>query len=48
LINEPWTPGDIGDIWSLIRRRIRQWEAMAWRKVKKECPYKQLKKQIFS
>jgi len=48
LINEPWTPGDIGDIWGLTRKGIRQCETMAWRKVKKECSYKQLKKKYFS
>ncbi len=48
LVHEPWTPGDIGDIWGLTREEIRRCEAMAWKKVKKEPPYKQLKKQMFS
>jgi len=44
LINDPWTPEDMGDIGDLTRRWIKQCEAMAWRKVKKEYPYNQLKK----
>jgi len=41
LIDEPWTPEEIGDIWGLTGEGIRQCEAMAWKKVQKECPYKQ-------
>jgi DNA-directed RNA polymerase sigma subunit (sigma70/sigma32) len=43
-----WTREEISDAWGLTREEIRRCEAMAWRKVKKERPYKQLKKQIFS
>jgi DNA-directed RNA polymerase sigma subunit (sigma70/sigma32) len=39
LIDEPWTPEEIGDIWGLTRKGIRQYEEMAWRKVQKECLY---------
>jgi DNA-directed RNA polymerase sigma subunit (sigma70/sigma32) len=38
-INEPWTPEEIGDIWGLPENGIRQCEALAWRKVQKECSY---------
>ncbi len=46
LIMNPWTSEEISNAWGLTRRRIRQCETMAWRKVKKEYPYKQLKKQF--
>jgi DNA-directed RNA polymerase sigma subunit (sigma70/sigma32) len=46
LIEEPWTPEEIGDIWGLTKKRIRQREGIAWRKVQKESPYKQLRKPI--
>jgi DNA-directed RNA polymerase sigma subunit (sigma70/sigma32) len=48
LIDEPWTPEEIGDIWGLTEKRIRQREEIAWRKVQKEGPFKQLKKQLVS
>jgi DNA-directed RNA polymerase sigma subunit (sigma70/sigma32) len=48
LIDEPWTPEEIGDIWGLTEKRIRQSEGIAWRKVQKENPHKQLKKPFFS
>ena len=41
LINEPWTPEEIGDIWGLTEEGVRQCEALAWRKVQKECSYQQ-------
>ena len=44
LIDEPWTPKEIGDIWGLTKKRIRQSEEIAWRKVQKENPHKPLKK----
>ena len=47
-IIHPWTPEEISDAWGLTKETIRQCEAMAWRKVKKGCLYKQLKKSIFS
>jgi len=48
LIDEPWTPEEIGDIWGLTKKRIRQCEEIAWRKVQKESPHKQLKKPLVS
>ena len=48
LIDEPWTPEEIGDIWGFTGRGIKRCEAIAWRKIEKKCSYKQLKKQIFS
>jgi len=48
LIDEPWTPEEIGDIWGLTKKRIRQCEGTAWRKVQKEGLSRQLKKPIFS
>ena len=47
-IIHPWTPEEISDAWGLTNETIRQCEAMAWRKVKKGCLYKQLKKSICS
>ena len=47
-IIHPWTPEEISEAWGLTREGIRQCEAVAWRKVKKGCPYKQLKKPFFS
>jgi DNA-directed RNA polymerase sigma subunit (sigma70/sigma32) len=47
-INESWTSEEIADIWGLTSKRIKQLEAMAWRKVQKGSPYKQLKKLTFS
>lgn len=37
-IIHPWTPEDISEAWGLTREAIRQCEAMAWRKVRKEYP----------
>jgi len=48
LIDEPWTPEEIGEIWGMPMRRIEECESVAWRKVHKKCPSKQLKKPIFS
>jgi DNA-directed RNA polymerase sigma subunit (sigma70/sigma32) len=48
LIDEPWTPEEIGDIWGLTRKRIRQWEIIAWGKVRKEGLSKRLKHPLFS
>jgi len=45
LISESWAPEEIGDIWGLTRKRIKQCEAMAWRKLKKERPYSIVKEQ---
>ncbi len=47
-IIHPWTPEEISEAWGLTNRAIRQCEAVAWRKVKKEYSYKQLKKPISS
>jgi DNA-directed RNA polymerase sigma subunit (sigma70/sigma32) len=47
-IIHPWTPEEIGEAWGLTREAIRQCEAMARRKVKKEYPSKPFKKPIFS
>jgi DNA-directed RNA polymerase sigma subunit (sigma70/sigma32) len=48
LIDEPWTPEEIGDIWGLTRKRIRQCEEIAWNKMQKESPNKQLKRPLVS
>jgi len=48
LIDEPWTPEEIGHIWGLTKKRIRQCEEIAWRKMQKESPHKQLKKPLVS
>ena len=48
LIDEPWTPEEIGDTWGLTKKRIRQCEGIAWRKVQKESLYKKLKQPILS
>jgi DNA-directed RNA polymerase sigma subunit (sigma70/sigma32) len=48
LIDEPWTPEEIGDIWGLTKKRIRQSEVIARKKVQKEGPYNQSKKQLVS
>ena len=48
LIDEPWTPEEIGDIWGLPRKRIRQCEEIAWNKMQKESPNKQLKRPLVS
>jgi DNA-directed RNA polymerase sigma subunit (sigma70/sigma32) len=48
LIDEPWTPEEIGDIWGLTRKRIRQCEEIAWNKMQKENPNKQLKRPLVS
>jgi len=48
LIDEPWTSDEIGDIWGMTKKRIRQSEEIAWRKVQKEGPYNQSKKQLVS
>ena len=48
LIDEPWTPEEIGDIWGLTRKRVRQCEEIAWDKMQKECPHKQLKRPLVS
>jgi DNA-directed RNA polymerase sigma subunit (sigma70/sigma32) len=47
LISESWASEEIGDIWGLTEEKIKQWEAIAWRKMKKRL-YKQLKKSNFS
>jgi hypothetical protein len=47
-IIQPWTSEEISDTWGLTKEVIRQSQAMAWRKVQKEYPYKQLKKSISS
>ena len=44
LIDEPWTPEEIGDIWGLTKKTIKQCEEIAWRKMQKESPHKQWKK----
>jgi DNA-directed RNA polymerase sigma subunit (sigma70/sigma32) len=44
LINEPWTREEIGDIWGLTKKRIKQCEDIAWRKMYKERTHKQLRK----
>ena len=33
VIREPWAPEEIGDIWGLTWKTIRQCEAIAWRKI---------------
>jgi hypothetical protein len=33
LIDKPWTPGEIGEIWGVRTNWIRQCEKMAWSKV---------------
>jgi DNA-directed RNA polymerase sigma subunit (sigma70/sigma32) len=48
LIDEPWTPEEIGDIWGLTRKRVRQCEEIAWDKMQKESPNKQLKRPLVS
>jgi DNA-directed RNA polymerase sigma subunit (sigma70/sigma32) len=48
LIDEPWTPEEIGNIWGLTRKRIRQCEEIAWNKMQKESPHKQLKRPLVS
>ena len=48
LINEPWTPEEIGDIWGLTKKRIRQCEGIAWKKLQKEGRSKQIKHPLFS
>ena len=48
LIDKPWTPEEIGDIWGFTKMRIRQCEGPAGRKVQKEGLSKQLKKPFFS
>ena len=48
LIGEPWTAEEIGDIWGLTKKRIRQCEGIAWKKVRKEGLSKQSKKPFFS
>ncbi len=47
-IIRPWTPEEIGEAWGLTKKAIRQCEAMAWRKMEKEYPYKPLRKPILS
>lgn len=42
----PWTQKEISDAWGLTKDAIRQCEAVAWRKVRKEYSYKQLKKAV--
>ena len=44
----PWTPEEIGEAWGLTQKAITQCEVTAWRKLKKDCLYKPLKKPIFS
>jgi DNA-directed RNA polymerase sigma subunit (sigma70/sigma32) len=34
LINKSWTPKEIGDIWGLPRKRVKQCEATALKKVR--------------
>ncbi len=34
-IVRPWTPEEIGEAWGLTKEAIRQCEATAWRKVKR-------------
>lgn len=48
LIDEPWTPEEIGDIWGLTTKRVRQCEEIAWDKMQKESPNKQLKRPLVS
>ncbi len=48
LIKEPWTPKEIGDVWGLPRERVAKCEAVAWKKVRKEGPEKQLRRRFFS
>jgi DNA-directed RNA polymerase sigma subunit (sigma70/sigma32) len=47
LIDEPWTPEEIGHIWGLTQKRIRQCEGTAWRKVQKESLSKRPKRPLF-
>jgi DNA-directed RNA polymerase sigma subunit (sigma70/sigma32) len=48
LIDEPWTPEEIGDIWGLTKKRIRRCEGIAWRKVQKKGLPEPLKKPFLS
>ena len=48
LIHEPWTPEEIGDIWGLTKKRIKQCEEIAWRKMQKKSPHEQLRKPTVS
>ena len=48
LVNESWTPKEIGDIWGLTRKRIKQCEAMAWKKIYSRNGREKVNRSIFS
>ena len=48
LINEPWTAGEIANVWGITEQRVKQSEALAWRKVKRQNSCRQLRKVMVS
>ena len=48
LINEPWTAGEIANVWGMIEQKVKQSEALAWRKVQRQNSWRQLRKVMVS
>ena len=48
LINEPWTAGEIREVWGLTMEKIMWCEGMAWEKINKKNGWGQSDRPIFS
>lgn len=48
LVNEPWTAGEIANAWGMTEQRVKQSEALAWRKVQRQNSCRQLRKVMVS